>query len=272
MATLTNAVDSVNAKTAIGGAVPGANDTVYLNQFASDYTNAAGAALDTNAITLFQALPGWSGNGGWDSLTNSFQTYMKIKTSATGWFKYNASGRWFYLASTSAATVIQNIEHDPALNCQLVLDACDNESTHILGGAFTATANADINKLYGAGGMSHLLASGPTMGECWATGVGTVNLYRAATLLGTAGDGKLYALLTTATPTTMNVNGGTLYYAGSAVTTGNFYSGILDLTLASGVVAFTTGNFFGNCKIRVKPSMRPTFGTTNGVGPRYIDA
>ena len=50
MATLTNTVNDLNLTTAIGGAVPGAGDSVYISYYNLTYN--AGTDLSTNAVAL----------------------------------------------------------------------------------------------------------------------------------------------------------------------------------------------------------------------------
>lgn len=54
MATLYNAVESDNFTTAIGGSVPGAGDTVYINRFARQYTLGLSAATNKAALIEIQ--------------------------------------------------------------------------------------------------------------------------------------------------------------------------------------------------------------------------
>ena len=262
MATLTNTTQSNNATTAIGGAVPGANDTVRYREFNQDFT--AGLSLDTNAIDLLEITPGCGSNFGWDRTTAASPGSLKVKTSAAGVVRFNGSGNYLYLASTSAATVLYQFDFQPVSAGTAVLGAMDNEYCNQRGGVVLVTDVCDCARLSCGAGVANVAYSGSlTMTLAVACGSGMLETNRPTTTLTSAGSGTLRAMLVTATPTTANLLGGTMELRVASVGTLNAYGGVLDLSKAPEPIEFTNTNWFGPVTVLLpKTGPQPTWGTT----------
>jgi len=269
MATAVNSVAGSNLTTALGGA-PGANDTVLLNQGNENYT--AGVDISTNAIDLFAALPGYGGNMGWDG---SSVSYVKIKTSAAGVVNLNWSGERAYIQGTGGVGtgLLFQVNVEPARNGQVFISDSALTNLAVRGGLLTAvTSGCTVTNVYATAGTTQLQLGGATCTLAECSGTAKLDVHRAVTTLTVSG-GTASVLLDTITPTTCNLNGGTLVYAGGNITTGNFRGGVLDLTKLTKALTLTTTNWLGPVTVLLSRSGigEPSWGTQNRqVPPRIV--
>ena len=248
MPTLQNSVDSNNATTAIGGAVPGANDTVLFNQYTQDFYN--GLDLSTNGADLYEFLPGCKSSFGYRRDTGQFTGYLMLKTSAAGIVRWNWGGDWAYFSGASAATVIYQVEIGPSGPGKVVMGAMDNERTWMSRGKLTVNATCDMNKLTVGGGVADVNESGSyTLTDCEACGAGLVNLLRGATNLRASGGGTVRAMLPGATHTNGYLHGGTIVVGCLSLTNLYSYGGTLDLTQAVAPLTFTATGFYAPTRV-----------------------
>ena len=115
MATLTNTVNDLNLTTAIGGAVPGAGDSVYISYYNLTYN--AGTDLSTNAVALCHLGAGFTG-----SFTQG--SPLKIKATTGSFVNEKGGTAPVYLISVNNATVIQTLVHGPKQGTLLDVNTC----------------------------------------------------------------------------------------------------------------------------------------------------
>jgi hypothetical protein len=208
MATRTITSANTTLTSALSGSLS-AGDTVYINKFAIDFTNADLSATDLLNVTLTAGFAGTfkaEANGQLKLVVNQTSTGVVINQSASPRID---------LVSTSSTGVIYEIRNQPAVGGLLTLSTlkCTNFYQVDRGNARIA-ADVDLTNAYiSAGRVEFVEGNSFTTTLITVGDDAAVTLNRDVTTLNVEGDCQVTINSSYCTPTTINLRGGTLYVA-----------------------------------------------------------
>lgn len=258
MAKFYNTVIDLALLVAIGGILPAAGDEVFIERYALDYNSNNLAAVD---LALFELAPDFSGTFKADG---GAQLILQLNRTNTGIFRNNSRSPRIELASTNVSTVINEVQHAPALNTAVLqLNAADYAMAMVQNGVLHAESTADIAACRLLGGRSIFRNASYVMAtvDCWegsheiARDVTTCNLY----------GGSLKASNTAVVPATVNIHGGMLEVLGIGTTAQlNGYRGGMDISQMRRPIEVTAATLYPSFRFRMRRGQPlPTFGSVS---------
>lgn len=240
MANKTNLGTNGNLSTDLGGSFSD-GDSGFVTR--GDMNYSAGLDLSGTDFLKFVFGPGYVGNpAGTVKLTANRSGAGKVELS---W-----GGRTFYLASSSAAGVIQQIDFNPASGGTGFLSAMNNEILNVLGGTCIVDDQCDVNYAYAYGGSLQLLKSGPTLTQVMARAAAAVMLMRDVGTIDAGGMSTVRVLDDSVTPATVIMAAKLLEYRGGNIGTAlKIYSGDLDFSQLPAPITVADRQCFGPSRI-----------------------
>lgn len=245
MATVTDTVLSNNLTTAIGGAVPGAGDTLIIQQSYAAWQYTAGCNLGANSVALVDIKPSFAG---------SIATENLIILATTGTLRNKFSGTTMRIASTAAASVIQTLIHQTTGGGVTLYQTATFTTANCNGGAAVFASDTTITTGNLSAGVVELREGGGASTTLNVRGTAEVMLDRDCTTLNVYG-GSVTINSTTCSPGTTAIQSGSITYkaVGSTGGTLNGSGGVCDFRLC-GDVTFSGGTLMPGFRILKRPN------------------
>lgn len=275
MATRTITSQNTSLITALGGTV-NANDSVYINNYAVDYSAADLSATDLARVEL---TPGYSGRM---TAAAGAQLKLVVNQTGSGILVNRSNSPELEIISTSASGVIATIVDEPAFGgAKVTIDIC--APTEVFGPGVNTRffgASCDLSSAV------VWLSDGRTVFRKTASAatypVATLNLggnavaecHRDATTVNIGGNAVFAAMDSDCSPTTVNMQGGRFDMGKcSAVGTLQGSSGVVDQRNLTTPITISTMDLPPTVEIwRSRQTVVPTVSTDNSPagGPKIV--
>lgn len=259
MTTRTIQSSNVNLLAALGSTVNAA-DTVFINKYATDFTNGDISSADLTALTLT------AGFAGTFKAEAGGQLKLVVNQSSTGVLTNQSSSPRIDLVSTSSTGVIYEIRNQPAVGGLLTLATlkCTN-FYQVDRGNVRIGADVDMTNAYIDGGRVEFVESNSFTTTTITADSGSVVLNRDVGTLNVEGDVEVTINSSYCTPTTINMRGGILIVAEcGTIAALNGFSGLVDFTRVTVPTTVTARACGPGVTIRLPKSGLVTFSGTSG--------